>query len=124
LTIVNEFTPRNGVFDLNFSGLYRHAVPASGEGVAHASWPDGVCAVAGFHSRARVSALRRALSGQLQGHQFFLLGPQPNESVQLMTGQLWRLGYCKKGGPERDRRSGAESKWLEGDLARDLNHTR
>src|SRR5271157_4603373 len=65
------------VFDLNFSGSYSHACPASGEGVAHESWPDGVCAVDGFHSRARVSPLRRALPGQLQGHQFFLLGPIP-----------------------------------------------
>src|SRR5271165_848012 len=65
------------VFDLNFSGLYSHAFPAFEEGVAYASWSDGVRAVDGFHSRTPVSPLRRALSRQLHGHQLFLLGPVP-----------------------------------------------
>src|SRR5271169_739333 len=65
------------IFDLNWSEPYGHACPASGEGVAHESRPDGVRAIDGFHSRSRVSPLRRALSGQLQSHQFFLLGPVP-----------------------------------------------
>src|SRR5271157_2641604 len=63
------------VFDLNSGGPFGHAYPTSGEAVNHESGPDGVRAVDGFHSRARVSPFRRALSGQLQGQQFFLLGP-------------------------------------------------
>src|SRR5579862_549174 len=66
---------KTSVFDLNLSRSCGHSFPSLGEDGTDESGQNGFCAADGFHSCARVPGLRRALSRQLQGQQFFLLGP-------------------------------------------------
>src|SRR5208282_3463585 len=66
---------RRAVFDLNSECLFGHAGSAPREGATHAGWQNGLRAVDGFHSHARISALCESLWRQLQSQHIFLLGP-------------------------------------------------
>src|SRR5579859_1545404 len=66
---------KRGEIDLNLHWPGKRVFPFFGEDFAHEFGKNHFRAVDGFCSRARVSPLRRALSRQSQGHEFFLLGP-------------------------------------------------
>src|SRR5208282_4139594 len=65
----------SSIFDLIPAAVFGHPVQVFQEGTAHAGWPNCLRSADGFHTRARISSLRRSLPRRLQGLDFFLLEP-------------------------------------------------
>ena len=70
-----DLLSKPSVFDLNSRCRFCHPFRDFREGVADASGQNGVWAIDGFHSGARIPSLCGSLSGQPQGQQLFVLGP-------------------------------------------------